>query len=156
MDDQNAITNAEVIDDTETVATSSTEDQATVLVSLGELIKSHIQSIDRMRNELKEQRQMLEDGFINSEAFRTVAEEAKTTAKKKAEVRHQIMQQPGVAIISQKIKSLSTEVKEKQMALSDYLLEYQRMAGVNEVEGYDGEVREIINQAKLVKKASKK
>lgn len=134
---------------------SGDSDQASVLVSLGELIKSHIQSLDRLRSELKEQKQMMEDGFINNEAYRQTAEEAKEAAKKKGEVRHQITQQPGVQVIHQKVKSLSLDVKEKQMALSDYLLEYQRMAGVNEVEGYDGEVREIVNQAKLVKKSSK-
>lgn len=135
---------------------SSVTDQASVLVSLGELIKAHIQSLDRLRLELKEQKQMMEDGFVNSETYREAAEKVKEAAKKKGEVRSQIMQQPAVQVIHQKIKSLSTELKEKQMSLSDYLLEYQRMAGVNEVEGYDGEVREIINQAKLIKKATKR
>ncbi len=147
-----AIVDAQVVDNTSSTAD---QNQAEVLVSLGELIKSHIQNLDRMRVELKEQKQMLEDGFINNTNFKTASDEAKTAAKKKAEIRHQIMQVPAVAAISQKIKSLSSEVKEKQMALSDYLLEYQRMAGVNEVEGYDGEVREIVNQARLVKKAAR-
>lgn len=153
-DQSGEVVNAEVVS-SPAPSVLADNDQATVLVSLGELIKSHVQSLDTMRNELREQRQMLEDGFINNETFRNAAEKAKAAAKQKAEVRHQILQQPGVAAISQKMKSLSTDIKEKQMALSDYLLEYQRMAGVNEVEGYDGEIREIVNQAKLVKKLRK-
>ena len=53
-----------------------------------------------------------------------------------------------------KAKSINADLKEKKQSLSDYLLEYQRMAiDVNEIEGYDGEVREIVHLAKVVKKA---
>ena len=38
--------------------------------------------------------------------------------------------------------------------LSDYLREYQRLSGSNEIEGEDGELREIVYTAKLVKKSA--
>lgn len=155
MTDSPAVQDAVIVDQVAPQTLSDDASQATILVNLGELIKTHIQSLDRMRDELKEQKRMLEDTFINSEAYRDHAEKAKEATKIKSQTRQQILQQPGVALISQKIKGLSQEIKEKRMALSDYLLEYQRMAGVNEVEGYDGEVREIVNEAKLVKKISK-
>lgn len=151
----NTIPDAVIVDETTPQSTPADPNQAEILVNLGELIKSHIQSLDKLRNELKEQKQMLEDTFINSEVYRDHAEKAKEAAKQKSQTRQQIMQQPAIATISQKIKNISSELKEKRMALSDYLLEYQRMAGVNEVEGYDGEVREIVNEAKLVRKVSK-
>lgn len=130
-------------------------DQAQVLLSLEEMIKTHINSIDRMQNELKEARQMFEDGFINDPTFREIAQQAKDAANLKSQTRQQILKQPTVAQLQSKIKNLATDIKERKEALSDYLLEYQRMAGVNEIEGYDGEIREIINQAKLIKKFSK-
>jgi len=46
-------------------------------------------------------------------------------------------------------------LKDLQNALSDYLREYQRLSGSNEIEGDDGEVREIVYVAKLVKRTSR-
>lgn len=149
----------EVVVDAEEVSStpsSLSDDQSTVLLSLDEMIKTHIQSIDRLRNELKEQKQMFEDGFVNDPAFRELSLAAKEAADLKSATRQQLLKQPTVATLSSKIKSISSEIKEKKLALSDYLLEYQRMAGVNEIEGYDGEVREIVNEAKLIKKLRQK
>ena len=60
---------------------SHDEDQSQVLLSLEEMIKTHINSIDRMQNELKEARQMFEDGFINDPTFREIAQKAKEAAE---------------------------------------------------------------------------
>ena len=135
---------------------SHDEDQSQVLLSLEEMIKTHINSIDRMQNELKEARQMFEDGFINDPTFREIAQKAKEAADLKSQTRQQLLKQPSVATLHSKIKNLSADVKERKAALSDYLLEYQRLAQANEIEGYDGEIREIINQARLIKRFSKK
>jgi hypothetical protein len=74
----------------------------------------------------------------------------------KATTRQQIASQPSVIAIANKVKSLGQDIKERQAALSDYLLEYQRMTGANEIEDNDGQIREIINSAKLIKRSSKK
>jgi len=57
--------------------------------------------------------------------------------------------------LAQKIKDFNTDLKEKKAALSDYLLEYQRMSGATEIEGHDGKVRDIVNNAKLIKRSSR-
>ncbi len=131
---------------------SSDSDQATILLSLESLIKSHIASIDRNKIELKKQKEMLEDSYNNDPVYQEHAKAAKEAAKVKSQTRLQITKQSANVQLNNKIRSLSSEVKEKQSALSDYLLEYQRMTGVNEIEGEDGEVREIVNVAKLIKK----
>ncbi len=160
MDDAVKQPQEETIVDAEVVAvpqadSQSAEDQSTVLTSLDELIKTHIASIDRLSEEKKKLAEMLADGFNNDASFKQVSDKAKEAAKAKSQVKQQIMNRPGVIEVANKLKSISSEVKEKQMALSDYLLEYQRMTGVNQIEGSDGEVREIVHVAKLVKKASK-
>jgi hypothetical protein len=66
------------------------------------------------------------------------------------------MSQPAVAAISSKVKGIRSDIKERQGALSDYLQEYQRMTGATEIEGKDGELRDIINNSKVIKQASKK
>ncbi len=135
----------------------SSSDQATILLSLDELIKSHVATLERVRNDVKKQKEMLSDGFLNSEAFREADEKAKEAAKAKAQVRSNLMQQPAMLLIANKVKGMAAEIKEKQTALSDYLLEYQRLAGgVNEIEGTSGEIWDIINSAKLVKRSSRK
>lgn len=128
---------------------------ATVLLSLDAMIKSHIKSLDTLGVELKKKREMLEDTFANDPTFKEHAENAKKAAKIKAETRSQITKQPQVAQLANKVKELSSEIKTRKLELSDYLLEYQRMSGANQIEGEDGEIREIVNEAKLIKRANK-
>ncbi len=130
------------------------EDNSTIITSLDELIKSHISSIDRLSEEQKKLRETLADGFNNDAEFKQLSDKVKDANKAKAVKRAQIMEQSGVIEIANKLKSLNAEVKEKQTSLSDYLLEYQRLTGVNQIEGSDGEVREIVHIAKLVKRLS--
>jgi len=159
MDDQmpeetTEIVDAEVI--SEETSSSSLGDQATVLLSLEQLIKNHIGSIDKLKDETRKHRQMLEDAFLNDQVYQEHMKIAKEATKQKSATKQTIMKQPANVVLSNKVKSMTNELKEKQMALSDYLLEYQRMTGVNEIEGDDGEVREIVNNARVVKKAPKK
>lgn len=63
------------------------------------------------------------------------------------------MKRPDVADLSNKLKDLKSEQTELKEGLSDYLRECQRLSGSNEIEGDDGEVREIVYTAKLVKKS---
>ncbi len=129
-------------------------DQSNVVLSLDEMIKAHIASIEKMREELKKHREMLEDTYANDPSYREKTEEVKKVQKARLEVKQRIMQQPSVSQISAKVRSTSAELKEKQTALSDYLLEYQRLSGANQIEGLDGQVREIVQVARLVKKTS--
>lgn len=151
------------MDDTQTTPTEETveiatpvtpQDQSAILLSLDELIKSHIASIDKLKEESSKYKQMVEDVFVNDSTYQEHTKIAKEAAKIKSATRQQLMKQPAVEKFAAKAKSLSTELKEKQMALSDYLQEYQRISGSNEIEGYDGEVREIVNTAKLVKRST--
>jgi hypothetical protein len=161
MDDnknsEGEVIEAEVVEEVmESTPVSSGSDQVDVLFSLEEMIKNNIASLDSLREEVKKQREMFEDVFINDETFRLNTEKAKEANKAKNTTRQQILAQPAVAAISAKVKSLRTDIKERQAALSDYLQEYQRMTGATEIEGKDGELRDIINNSKVVKQASKK
>lgn len=141
---------AEVSDEPESADTN----QATVLLSLEEMIKSHIDSIERLRQELKQNREMFEDAFSNNPTYRENLEKVKEVNKAKTSVREEIAKQPSVMALADKVKSLRQDIKERQMALSDYLLEYQRMTGATEIEGNDGQVREIVNTSRVVKRST--
>lgn len=128
---------------------------AQVILNLEEMIKNSVTSIDRSKVELKKQREMLEDIFNNDPTFKLHSDKVKEANKVKMGTRAQIMKQPNVSALSEKVKEIKTQIKELEGALSDYLKEYARLSGTNEIEGEDGEVREIIYLAKLVKKNSK-
>lgn len=129
---------------------------ATVLTSLDELIKATVTSMDRLRVEVKKQKEMLEDSYANDPVYHENDEQAKVAVKKKNETKQNILKQPAMQVIVNKVKTLSAELKEKQFSLSDYLLEYQRLSGANQIEIGDGEVLEIVNTAKVVRKPSGK
>ena len=135
--------------------TPTTDTGATVLLELEGLIKNHLSGIDSRKEELKKLREMLSSALANDETYRLHEEEAKKSAKQKSATKQQILKIPANAQLSQKIQGVAEEVKGMDGALSDYLKEYQRMSGSTEIEGDDGEVREIVYVAKLVKRSSK-
>lgn len=138
------------------VATEPLVGDAAVLLNLEELIRNHIQSLDKLKEEHKKLKEMFEDAFANNPVYRENAEKAKEAAKIKATTRQQIASQPSVINLTNKIKEFSLDIKERQAALSDYLLEYQRLTGSNEIEDANGQILEIINSAKLVKRSAKR
>jgi len=135
---------------------SGTVGEAAILINLSEMIKNYIQSIDKIRIEKKKIQEMFEDSFVNNPVYRENAEKAKEAMKVKATTRQQIASQPSVIALGQKIKDTGRDLRERQIALSDYLLEYQRLTGANEFEDAEGQIREIINSAKLIKRSAKK
>lgn len=136
--------------------TQSTESQAEVLLNLESMIKRHVSRIDVIKEEAKKHSELLANTFANDQTYKLHEEKAKEAAKLKSKTKSEIMKRTEVATIAEKVKDLKSEQKELEGALSDYLREYARMSGTNEIEGEDGEVREIVYVAKLKKKPSKK
>lgn len=126
---------------------------ADIIINMEGLIKSHISQIDKLSEEAKKLKEMLDDIFENDPTFNEHSEKAKEAAKLKQKTKGEILKRPQAADLNEKIKSLKSQIKENQSSLSDYLQEYARLSGVNEIEGEDGEVREIVYTAKLIKKA---
>lgn len=127
---------------------------AEILISMESMIKSNVTSIEKSSQEAKKLKEMLDDIFNNDTTFKAHSDEAKAAAKKKQNTKAQVLKQPQASELDNKIKTLKGEIKEAQDALSDYLQEYARLSGVNEIEGDDGEVREIVYSARLIKKSS--
>lgn len=125
-----------------------------ILINMESLIKGHIATIDKLTEEARKHKEMLDDIFSNDPTYQEHDKAAKEAAKVKQGTKQQILKQPQAAELDKKIKELKSELKENQGSLSDYLQEYARMAGVNEIEGDDGEVREIVYNARLIKKSS--
>lgn len=125
---------------------------ATVILSMEIMIKNHISSIDRLTEEMKKHKDMLEDIFKNDQTYQEHSEKSKEAARVKGNTKKQILSSPQAAELNEKVKSLKSQISEQQVSLSDYLQEYARMSGVSEIEGEDGEMRVIVYTAKLIKK----
>lgn len=132
-----------------------TAKSADVLLNMEGLIKSHISSIDRLQEQVEKHQSLLDNIFENDSTYKEHEKDAKEAARIKSATKQQILKQPQAADLFNKVKTFRSELKEHKASLSDYLREYQKMSGLTEIEGDDGETREIVYSAKLVKKSSK-
>lgn len=130
------------------------DNDAALLLKIEEMIKTHISQIDTLDEEVRKHKEMLDDIFGNDETFQAHDKAAKEATRIKTATKQQIMKRPDVADLSEKLKSFKSQKAELNEGLSDYLREYQRLSGSNEIEGEDGEMREIVYTAKLVKKGA--
>ncbi|EKD90998.1 MAG: hypothetical protein ACD_30C00052G0016 [uncultured bacterium] len=150
MADQDLVIEGETVEESPGTDNSSSQ----ILLNMEGLIKNHITTIDKLSEELKKHKEMLDDIFSNDKTYQEHLEKAKEASKIKQVTRQQILRQPQAGELDKKVKEMKAQIKENQQSLSDYLQEYARMSGVSEIEGDDGEVREIVYSAKLRKKSS--
>lgn len=136
------------------VATDDDEINSDVagMLSLEELIKNHVESMEKLRVELKKHREMLDDSFNNNPTYREHVEKVKDVTKGKNSVKQQIAKQPSVALLDQKVKDLRFDINEKNKTLSDLLQDYKEQTGATSIETRNGQVLEIVSTSKLVKK----
>ena len=122
---------------TDTPKTSSVNG-GEILINMGAMIKNHITSIDKLSDEAKKFKEMLDDIFANNPVYVEHDKAAKEAAKLKTATKAEILKQPQAADLNNKVRNLRSEIKELKGALSDYLQEYARLSGVNEIEDENG------------------
>jgi hypothetical protein len=125
------------------------------MLDLEELIKNHIDSIDKLKDELKQAREMFEDSFANDPTYKENLERVKEVTKLKNQVRQQIAKQPSVATLEQKVKDIRFDINEKGKTLSDLLQDYKEQTGATSIETRNGQVLEIVSTSRLVRRNSK-
>lgn len=129
--------------------------QAIILTNLEDLIISHIASIEKTTNELKEQKDTLDNIFLNDPTYIEHLDTAKEAAKIKNATRLEILKRPDVAHVNESVKSMARDLKDLKQELSEYLREYQRLSGLNQIQDKDGEIREIVLTAKLIRRSAR-
>lgn len=132
------------------------DDKKNNLTTITNLIQSYIGNLDRASKELKAHKQMLLDSFANDPTYREHDEKVKEAVKVRTATKQQILKQPTLAELSAKVKEMAEGVKGMKEALSGYLQDYAKMTGSREFEDSEGELREIVYTAKLVKAAQKR
>lgn len=158
-DDDVVIDGASDLNDTDTEAKkliiNDGQNNAEGLLNLEELINNHIESIDKLKDELRSTREMFEDSFNNDPTYKENVERVKEVSKAKNSVRQQIAKQPSVAMLEQKVKDLRFDINESSKTLSDLLQDYKEQTGASEIETRNGQILEIVSTSRLVKRSNK-
>lgn len=135
---------------------SVSSNPAAGLLSLEELIKNHIDSIEKLKDELKQAREMFEDSFNNNPTYKEHTDKVKDVQKAKNSVRQQIAKQPSVAALEQKVKDIRFDIGEQSKTLSDLLQDYKEQTGATSIETNNGQVLEIVSTSRLVRSKGSK
>lgn len=133
----------------------SNTDNSSRFLELEGLIRNYFSQVDNFKKELKKQKEMLEDSFINDAVYQEQDKKAKEVNKTKSSTKQEILKQPSLAELRETIDDLRNRIKEAEEVLSDYLLQFQKISGLNEIEVGEGETMIIVNRARLVKGSPK-
>jgi len=131
---------------------SNVETPAMEVANLSSLINRYLVDIEKIKEQLKTQRDMFNSAIENDKAYQEQSQQAKELNKKKNAVKQTLIKQPAVMATVEKQKELKEEMKDLQDALSRYLERYQQVAKTNIIESENGEIREIVPVYKLIKK----
>lgn len=126
------------------------QNTATVSLNLESLIRGHLTSIDKLRVQVKELNDTINNILSSDPTYKDHSDKAKEASKVKSGTKSQIMKRPEVMQTVGKLNEARMELKDQQATLSDLLAEYQRTSGQDSIEMEDGRVKKIVFTAKLV------
>lgn len=149
MDDQTAQDTQTTTPETPTAETTQTAFDANAYNTIVETIKRVMGIIETTKTQVKDLRESLDSILKNDSTYQTHLEAANTANKLKNKTKQEVLKRPEAAIVLAKMKDLSTTLKENQATLSENLVSYINIAGVNEIEDENGIPREITFTAKL-------
>lgn len=124
-------------------------DAAATSLSLENLIRGHIATLNRLKNEIAEHTDTLNNVLANDPTYKEHDEAAKKATKVKTATKSEIMKRPDVMQVANKIREAREESKDQQTTLSELLAEYQRTTGLDSIETEDGKIKRIVMTAKL-------
>lgn len=131
---------------------SLTPDAGTQVISLEGEINAKIAKIEEVKEELKLQNEMLASYLNGVPEFVEADKAAKEASKKKTGIKTKLLQAPAGLQVANKVSELKDKLKTQQDKLSESLQKYQAQTGQDSFEGEDGEVRQIVYVAKLVRR----
>lgn len=130
----------------------ASSDAASDALNLTQLINRYVSDIEKSKNQLKEQRQMVKDAFENDAGYAEMNKKVKDLTKERNVIKQKLLKTPAAEAAVAKAQELAAEIKDMETALSGYLQEHLRTTGQRTIEGDDGELREIVPVYRLVKR----
>lgn len=129
------------------------EGDALSLPAIEGIIKRKVAQLNELKEKSTQLREMVDDVLLNDDDYNAAAEKVKEATKEKTAAKAKLMAQDAARTASDKLKDVKEEMKDIIEGLSANLREYERLAGTNQIELEDGDLRQIIMNAKLVKRA---
>ncbi len=144
------IVDAEIVE--ENTSSDTTISAVDDLKNIENLINANIQKIDKLQEDIKPVKEMVESLLEADLEYAELEQKANEAAKAKTAKKKELMNTTNGRELNEKLKTMKSGLKEAKDALSAYLQDYQKKTGFNEYEGPDGELRQIVFVAKLVRK----
>lgn len=126
--------------------------QAAFLALEGKIRRTY-SLIQEGRDKLKEQREMFRDAFENDPVYKDQEEKFQEAKKICLGTKQEILKDPAVASMQEKIKEMRLSLKEMQDSLSEDLEQYRNLTGEKVIETNEGGLMEIVSHAKLVRRS---
>jgi uncharacterized phage infection (PIP) family protein YhgE len=114
-------------------------------------IHTRNQTLADIKQKIKEVNEMLRSYLEGNEEYVEATKEAKEAGAKKSAVKQRLMGEPGAQGLPEKLNELKDQKHELEEGLSYYLTQYQQLTGTSQFEDENGDLREIVYVAKLVK-----
>lgn len=132
------------------VKAAPNQDVAVALTSLQNVIERNANELDRLREELKIERESLKNVFENDSELAHAEEEAHAVTQQLKERKSKLQSSPQATQIKTKITELNEQKKEVEEALNNHLLNLYQMTGSNTFDTSDGAQREFKVRASLI------
>lgn len=119
------------------------------------VIKERIKIIEELEDENRKAKELLKSALENDGSYTKVAEEAKSSALKRKELRDSIYHQEGNAKLVEDIRENLDEVKTLREILSVELMDFYSEKKTDKITDSSGETRTFKIQIKLLPKGAK-
>jgi hypothetical protein len=137
-------------EDDEDASPSAGKNKALDIMQIENMINSQMVDIDKKRDDVKLLKSTFDDAFKNDAKYREFDDKVKEANRLKTTYKQAMMKDAAIAQANSAFLNGRDELKDMQMALSDYLKEYHRVTGLTQFETSDGQMLEIVQSFKLV------
>ncbi|MCS7091734.1 MAG: hypothetical protein NZM26_00050 [Patescibacteria group bacterium] len=136
------------------VDTKSASSQFDYLQNLQSQINIYLSRIENLKQEIQPVKEMIDSYLSNDPLYAELSVKAKESTKEKSKRKKELMSSPNGKALNQKMEKIKEEQNEANEMLSQLLSEYQKATGATVFEGADGEIRQIVMIAKLIRKTN--
>lgn len=125
---------------------------ADTLYSVENAIRNHNRQLLEVKENFKKLNEMLKSYLENDDEYREASEAAKNASAKKSAIKQRLLSRPEANNIPAKLEEVKDQKRELEEGLSYYLTQFQQLSGTNEFEDENGDLKQIVYVAKLVKR----
>lgn len=129
---------------------------AETLSSLQNLIERHAEGLSRVKDELKEKRQMLKNFFDNDVQLNEAKEQMENVSNQVKERKGKMESDPQVTGLKVDIKNLNEQKTDIEETLSTYLVNYHQLTNSTSFDTSDGDQWDFKVSARIKSKKGKK